>query len=78
MEQCTLYGKKRKRKKKKKRTDNTMLRSGITFLSRCSIASFSSESKTTNSGAEVWEKTLLTKHAEQQVINISDEIEKQK
>ena len=64
MEQCTLYG--------KKRIDNTMLRSGITFLSRCSIASFSSESKTTNSGEEVWEKTLLTKHAEAKVITAND------
>ena len=51
MEQCTLYG--------KKRTDNPMLRSGITFHSRCLIASFSSESKATCSGAEVWDKNII-------------------
>ena len=51
MEQCTLYG-------KKKRTYNTILRR-ITFLSRCSIASFSSENKATNSGAEVWDKNII-------------------
>ena len=74
MEQCTLY---HLQQNNQIRTDNTMLSSGSVFLSSCSIASFSSNSKPANSGVELWDKALLTKNAQAKVITVNDEKQKQ-
>ena len=69
MEQCTLYS--------KKRTDNTMLRSGITFQD-VQLHHSASKARQLIPEQKCVIKTLLTNHAEPKVINTSDEKEKQK
>ena len=41
-------------------TDDTLFKSGLTLFSSCAVASFSSDSKPTNSGAELEVKIIVS------------------